>query len=102
MAQSVDTPYTLALLSEYTNTLETLPIDLSRNLADLRELDALLSSSFISITAKIHNLTSMIEQGTATKEDRLFGYSLIFQRKPIASDLGERTRFVLPLKLRIT
>ena len=55
MAQSVDTPYTLALLSEHTNALDTLPIDLSRNLSDLRELDAVLSSSFISITAKIHN-----------------------------------------------
>ena len=72
MAQSVDTPYALALLSEYTHTLDTLPIDLSRNFADLRELDAVLSSSIISITAKIHNLTSMIEQGTATKEDRLW------------------------------
>ena len=74
MAQSpvVDTPYALALLSEYTHTLDTLPIDLSRNFADLRELDAVLSSSIISITAKIHNLTIMIEQGTATKEDRLW------------------------------
>jgi inhibitor of growth protein 3 len=71
-APAVDTPYALALLSEYTHTLDTLPIDLSRNFADLRELDAVLSSSIISITAKIQNLTTMIEQGTAAKEDRLW------------------------------
>ncbi|KAF8167562.1 hypothetical protein B0H34DRAFT_644945 [Crassisporium funariophilum] len=67
-----DAPYSLVLLSEYTHTLDSLPIDLSRNFADLRELDAVLSSSIISITSKILNLTTMIEQGTASKEDRLW------------------------------
>ena len=48
--------HTFLLYSPNTQTpLTLLPIDLSRNLADLRELDAVLSSSFISITAKIHN-----------------------------------------------
>ncbi|KAL0066630.1 hypothetical protein AAF712_006434 [Marasmius tenuissimus] len=64
--------YSLALLSEYTHSLDSLPIDLSRNFADLRELDAVLSSSMASITAKITNLTQMIEQGTGLKEERLW------------------------------
>jgi inhibitor of growth protein 3 len=64
--------YALSLLSEYTHTLDSLPLDLSRNFADLRELDAVLSSSMTSITAKIQNLTKMIEDGTVAKQDRLF------------------------------
>ncbi|PPQ69443.1 hypothetical protein CVT25_004835 [Psilocybe cyanescens] len=68
----LDTPYTLSLLSEYTHTLDALPIDLSRNFADLRELDAVLSSSVFSITTKIQNLTAMIEDGKASKQDKLW------------------------------
>lgn len=67
-----NTVYALTLLSEYTHTLDSLPIDLSRNFADLRELDAVLSSSIQSITAKIYHLISMIEEDKATKEDRLW------------------------------
>jgi inhibitor of growth protein 3 len=64
--------YTLSLLSEYTHTLDSLPLDLSRNFADLRELDAVLSSSMASITHKIKTLTQMIEQGSGKKEERLW------------------------------
>lgn len=71
-AFAADTPYSLLLLAEYTHTLDTLPIELSRNFADLRELDAVLSTSFQSMTAKIQNLTTMIEQGKASKADRLW------------------------------
>ena len=71
-AFAADTPYSLVLLAEYTHTLDTLPIELSRNFADLRELDAVLSTSFQSMTAKIQNLTTMIEQGKASKADRLW------------------------------
>lgn len=63
--------YSLSLLSEYTHTLDSLPLDLSRNFADLRELDAVLSSQMSSITTKIRKLTLMIEEGTSSKEDRL-------------------------------
>ncbi|KAG6841555.1 hypothetical protein C0991_009590 [Blastosporella zonata] len=66
------TAYSLSLLSEYTHTLDSLPIDLSRNFADLRELDAVLSSSMTTLTAKINALTLMIEQGTSPKEERLW------------------------------
>lgn len=72
MAEYHNTVYALTLLSEYTHTLDSLPIDLSRNFADLRELDAVLSSSIQSITAKIYRLISMIEGDTATKEERLW------------------------------
>ncbi|KAF4612290.1 hypothetical protein D9613_004075 [Agrocybe pediades] len=68
----IETPYTLALLSEYTHTLDALPIDLSRNFADLRELDAVLSASVASITEKIKDLTTMIEEGKASKQDKLW------------------------------
>jgi inhibitor of growth protein 3 len=71
-AFAADTPYSLVLLAEYTHTLDTLPIELSRNFADLRELDAVLSTSFQSMTAKIQSLTAMIEQGKASKADRLW------------------------------
>ncbi|KAF8963948.1 hypothetical protein BDZ97DRAFT_1919476 [Flammula alnicola] len=73
MPSAVDnTLFSLALLAEYVHTLDSLPIDLSRNFADLRELDAVLSSSVLSITAKAQNLTTMIEEGKASKEDRLW------------------------------
>jgi len=72
MSEFHNTMYALTLLSEYTHTLDSLPIDLSRNFADLRELDAVLSSSIQSITAKIYNLISMIEEDKATNEDRLW------------------------------
>ena len=69
---SLTTAHSLSLLSEYTHTLDSLPLDLSRNFADLRELDAVLSSSMSSITTKIESLTNMIEQGTSPKEERLW------------------------------
>ncbi|KAF7347502.1 Chromatin modification-related protein [Mycena venus] len=48
------------------------PLDLSRNFADLRELDAVLSASMSSITTKISTLTEMIEQGKGQQEERLW------------------------------
>ncbi|KAI5998052.1 hypothetical protein EDD15DRAFT_2243270 [Pisolithus albus] len=69
---SVSTVYTLSLLSEYTHTLDCLPFDLSRNFADLRELDAVLSSLMTSITTKIQRLTKVIEEGALSKQERLF------------------------------
>ena len=68
----ITTAYTLSLLSEYNHTLDSLPLDLSRNFADLRELDAVLSSSMGSITTRIHTLTKMIEENSVPKEERLW------------------------------
>ncbi|KAF9225329.1 hypothetical protein BS17DRAFT_730721 [Gyrodon lividus] len=70
-ASNINSVYTLSLLSEYNHTLDSLPLDLSRNFADLRELDAVLSSSMASITMKIRNLTQMIEEGSMSKQERL-------------------------------
>ncbi|KAF8640679.1 hypothetical protein AX17_000335 [Amanita inopinata Kibby_2008] len=69
---TISTSYSLALLSEYAHTLDSLPLDLSHNFADLRELDAVLSSSMASITSKIYALTDMIERGNTPKEERLW------------------------------
>ncbi|KAJ7755016.1 hypothetical protein DFH07DRAFT_743535 [Mycena maculata] len=69
---ATSTVYSLSLLSEYTHTLDSLPLDLSRNFADLRELDAVLSASMSSITTKISSLTEMIEQGAGKQEQRLW------------------------------
>ncbi|KAJ3480426.1 hypothetical protein NLI96_g8356 [Meripilus lineatus] len=66
------TAHTLAILSEYTHELDTLPLDLSRDFADLRELDAVLSSSMTSLTNKITKLTNMIESGAGSKEQRFW------------------------------
>lgn len=71
-SSALTSAYSLSLLSEYTNILESLPIELSRNFADLRELDAVLSSSMTLITTKINALTAMIEEGTIAKEERLW------------------------------
>ncbi|KAF9072780.1 hypothetical protein BDP27DRAFT_1319982 [Rhodocollybia butyracea] len=72
MAANANSVFALSLLAEYTHTLDSLPLDLSRNFADLRELDAVLSSSMASITQKITALTRMIEDGTGKKEERLW------------------------------
>lgn len=69
---SVLATYSLTLLSEYTNTLDALPIELSRSFADLRELDAVMSAGMASIAQKIQRLTEMIENGLGTKEERLW------------------------------
>jgi inhibitor of growth protein 3 len=64
------TAHSLALLTEYTHSLDSLPLDLSRNFADLRELDAVLSSSMTAVTNKVIQLTGMIENHPS-KEERL-------------------------------
>ncbi|KAF8915038.1 hypothetical protein CPB85DRAFT_1411645 [Mucidula mucida] len=71
-ASSTAAAFTLSLLSEYSHTLDSLPLDLSRNFADLRELDAVLSSQMSAITTKIHDLTKKIEDGVVSKEERLW------------------------------
>ncbi|RPD64805.1 hypothetical protein L227DRAFT_571266 [Lentinus tigrinus ALCF2SS1-6] len=69
---AVDTALSLAHLSEYAHTLDSLPIDLSKSYGDLRELDAVLSSSMTLLTTKINDLISMIETKTGSNDERLF------------------------------
>ena len=69
---AVDTALSLAHLSEYAHTLDSLPIDLSRSYGDLRELDAVLSASMTALTGKVNELIEMIETKTCTNDDRLY------------------------------
>ena len=69
---SLQTAHNLSLLTEYTHTLDSLPLDLSRNYGDLRELDAVLSSSMSILTHKVVQLTELIESRAATKDERLW------------------------------
>ncbi|KAI9570155.1 hypothetical protein HD554DRAFT_2170337 [Boletus coccyginus] len=70
-ASNINSVYSLSLLSEYNHSLDSLPLDLSRNFADLRELDAVLSSSMASIIIKITTLTQIIEDGSSSNQERL-------------------------------
>ncbi|KAF8665276.1 hypothetical protein AX16_000297 [Volvariella volvacea WC 439] len=72
LSNPIATAHSLALLNEYTHTLDSLPLDLSRHFADLRELDAVLSSSMASITSKVYRLINMIEEKSSSKADRLW------------------------------
>lgn len=86
----VKTAHSLAILSEYTHTLDSVPLELSRNFADLRELDAVLSSSMTVVTSKVVELTNLIENRAASREDRLWLLAdiadLISKLKPGAED----------------
>jgi inhibitor of growth protein 3 len=64
--------YALSLLSEYTQALDSLPADVSRQFADLRELDAVLSASVHALTSKITRLIEMIETDSSPKEQRMW------------------------------
>jgi len=55
------TQYTLRLLTEYAYTLDVLPLELSKNLADLRELDAVLSTPIATITNKFNLIADVME-----------------------------------------
>jgi inhibitor of growth protein 3 len=55
------TQYTLRLLTEYAYALDLLPLELSKNLADLRELDAVLSAPIATITNKFNLLADVLE-----------------------------------------
>ena len=68
----MSTANALTLLSEYTQSLDSLPADVSRQFADLRELDAVLSASVHALTTKINRLIDMIESNTSPKEQRIW------------------------------
>lgn len=65
------TSHSLDILTEYAHTLDTLPIDISRVFADLRELDAVLTANVSSVTNKIYHLIDLIEDRSIPNEQRL-------------------------------
>ncbi|KAI9512609.1 hypothetical protein F5148DRAFT_1273570 [Russula earlei] len=69
---SLSTAYALSLLSEYTQSLDCLPADVSRQFADLRELDAVLSASVHALTSKINRLINMIETNSSHNQQRMW------------------------------
>lgn len=99
-SSSSDSNHVFALLADYTDSLDSLPLDLTRNFSDLRELDAVLRSEFPrvmfycvlanlladrqltptpntiasinAITSKITSLTALLQDPTATPASRLF------------------------------
>jgi len=69
---ALSTANALSLLSEYTQSLDSLPADVSRQFADLRELDAVLSASVHALTSKVNRLIDMIESNSSPKEQRIW------------------------------
>ncbi|KAI0035140.1 hypothetical protein K488DRAFT_43880 [Vararia minispora EC-137] len=69
---ALTTAWSVALLDEYTHALDTLPMDLSRLFADLRELDAVLSASVQQLIFKVEALVAALRDGTVGKTDRLW------------------------------
>ncbi|KAF8744385.1 Chromatin modification-related protein, partial [Rhizoctonia solani] len=67
-----DPNHVFALLADYTDSLDSLPLDLTRNFSDLRELDAVLRTSINALTAKVTSLTALLQDPNATPASRLF------------------------------
>ncbi|CAE6484481.1 unnamed protein product [Rhizoctonia solani] len=67
-----DSNHVFALLADYTDSLDSLPLDLTRNFSDLRELDAVLRTSINALTAKITSLTALLQDPNASPASRLF------------------------------
>ncbi|QRW00440.1 transcriptional regulatory protein PHO23 [Ceratobasidium sp. AG-Ba] len=67
-----DSNHVFALLADYTDSLDSLPLELTRSFSDLRELDAVLRTSINAITSKITTLTTLLQDPTATPASRLF------------------------------
>jgi inhibitor of growth protein 3 len=72
--QEQPTPEELTLyttLSAYADALDALPLDLTRSFSDLRELDAVLGPHLNSLTHRLDQLTSIIEDHSFTPGERL-------------------------------
>ncbi|KZV96041.1 hypothetical protein EXIGLDRAFT_643725, partial [Exidia glandulosa HHB12029] len=64
------TPYEHVLLADYAATLDALPLEIAKNIADLRELDGVLNNSMIAITHKLNALTDLLIDPNATPAKR--------------------------------
>ncbi|KAL7416597.1 hypothetical protein BDY24DRAFT_438435 [Mrakia frigida] len=64
-------PHDLMIVADYADTLDALPLELTRGFSDLRELDAVLSSSLIHLTDSIKALTGKVLDPKYTPQERL-------------------------------
>ncbi|KAH7106867.1 hypothetical protein BKA62DRAFT_685327 [Auriculariales sp. MPI-PUGE-AT-0066] len=62
--------YEHLLLGEYAASLDSIPLDVAKSLADLRELDGVLNNAIVSFTARLNALTDVLEDHEATAEMR--------------------------------
>lgn len=58
-------------LMQYADQLDALPLELTRTMSDLRELDAVLGAHVNSLTTRMSQLTSLVENREATPGERL-------------------------------
>ncbi|KAG8906437.1 hypothetical protein FRC00_012580 [Tulasnella sp. 408] len=65
------TSQALTLLGQFTDSIDSLPHDLTKAFGDLRELDAVLRSSMQGITSKVYKLIDLMEDTSATPAARL-------------------------------
>ncbi|KAG8912286.1 hypothetical protein FRC01_005178 [Tulasnella sp. 417] len=65
------TSQALTLLGQFTDSIDSLPHDLTKAFGDLRELDAVLRSSMQGITSKVHKLIDLMQDPSATPAARL-------------------------------
>lgn len=64
------TPYEHVLLADYASTLDALPLEIAKNIADLRELDGVLNNSMVAVTQKLNALTDLLLDPNATPAQR--------------------------------
>ncbi|KAG8964748.1 hypothetical protein FRC05_003588 [Tulasnella sp. 425] len=65
------TSQALTLLGQFTDSVDSLPHDLTKAFGDLRELDAVLRSSMQGITGKVYKLIDLMQDSSATPAARL-------------------------------
>ncbi|KAG9048518.1 hypothetical protein FS837_012708 [Tulasnella sp. UAMH 9824] len=65
------TSQALTLLGQFTDSIDSLPHDLTKAFGDLRELDAVLRSSMQGITSKVYKLIDLMQDSSATPAARL-------------------------------
>jgi len=58
------------LLSEYASSLDSIPLDVAKSLADLRELDGVLNNAVVAFTSRLNALTDTLEDPHSTPAQR--------------------------------
>ncbi|KZV61599.1 hypothetical protein PENSPDRAFT_678539 [Peniophora sp. CONT] len=94
-AETLQTAYSVMLLDDYTHTLDMLPTDLSRQFADLRELDAVLSSAVQLLIAKIDAFLLLLATPTTSLNDEERGRLVRDRQKMLAEIADDAARLKL-------